>query len=431
MGRDQRIDDNWAFIAAYNAAKERSEELLVVFNLPSSYGQGTLRHFDFLLQGMTQVEERCVALNVRFFILEGEVVKNITYFIKNNSVGELFADFNPLRLTRAWHDEVYASVAIMATEVDAHNIVPCFAASPKEEFAAYTFRPKVTKLLSTYLTQFPKLTPLPSSKTPHQAVDFKGLYARLQVDTNVPPVDWLEPGAEGAHKVLDEFVQGRLDSYATGRNDPNQSAVSNLSPYLHFGQISAQRVALTVQQSELSSESKAAFLEELIVRKELADNYCFYNENYDQVAGAHAWAQKTIVEHKKDKREFIYTREQFEAGKTHDELWNAMQLQMVLEGKMHGWCRMYWAKKILEWTPDVQTAIDTALYLNDRYELDGNDPNGFVGVMWSIAGVHDRAWTERPIFGKVRYMNFNGAKRKFDVPAFIKKYDQSKTLFPE
>jgi deoxyribodipyrimidine photo-lyase len=179
----------------------------------------------------------------------------------------------------------------------------------------------------------------------------------------------------------------------------------------------------------IPKDAKDAFLEELIVRRELADNFCYYNQQYDTVAGSHAWAQKTIAEHKDDVREHLYSRDQFERGETHDDLWNAMQSQMVTEGKMHGWCRMYWAKKILEWTKSTQEAIDIALYLNDKYELDGRDPNGVVGVMWSICGVHDRAWNSRPIFGKIRYMNFSGAKRKFNVSQYIDKYSKSSSLF--
>ena len=431
MGRDQRIDDNWALIEAYNAAEDRAVPLQVVFNLPASYGKGTLRQYDFLLKGLQEVEQRCAELNITFHLLEGDVVTNILTLVREERIGQLFADFNPLRVTRGWHEEVYQKVGVQAVEVDAHNIVPCWIASPKEEFAAYTFRPKITKLIPSFLIEFPALKPVSTLARKGKSVDWKAVYEQLKVDATVAPVAWLKPGAQAAMETLKSFVDTKLIGYAEGRNDPNQGAVSQLSPYLHFGHISAQRVALSVQKSSLPSSAKEAFLEELIVRKELSDNYCYYNPHYDVIAGAHTWAQKTIAEHADDPREYVCTCSQLESGNTHDELWNAMQMQMVQEGKMHGWCRMYWAKKIMEWTPDVQTAIDIALYLNDRYELDGNDPNGYVGVMWSIAGVHDRAWTERPIFGKIRYMNFNGAKRKFDVPAFIKKYDHTKTLFAE
>ncbi|CAK9015423.1 unnamed protein product [Durusdinium trenchii] len=165
-----------------------------------------------------------------------------------------------------------------------------------------------------------------------------------------------------------------------------------------------------------------AFIEESVVRRELSDNFCFYNDKYDSLEGAAAWAQQTLKDHAKDKREHLYTMEELEGGKTHDDLWNASQQQMVQEGKMHGFLRMYWAKKILEWSPSPKEALQRSIELNDRYELDGRDPNGYVGCMWSICGVHDMGWKERPVFGKIRFMNYAGCKRKFNVPAFVAKY---------
>jgi deoxyribodipyrimidine photo-lyase len=192
---------------------------------------------------------------------------------------------------------------------------------------------------------------------------------------------------------------------------------------LHYGQVSAQRLAFQVQTLlGVNSESQEAYLEELIVRRELADNYCFYNSNYDNFNGFPDWAKKTLNEHRFDKREFLYSCDEFELAKTHDPLWNAAQNQMVRDGKMHGFLRMYWAKKILEWTPSPEEAQAIAIYLNDKYELDGIDPNGYTGINWSIGGVHDRAWTERPVFGKIRFMNYAGCKRKFDVIGFQEKY---------
>jgi len=221
---------------------------------------------------------------------------------------------------------------------------------------------------------------------------------------------------------LDSFFEERLSGYNEKRNDPNENVSSNLSPYLHFGQISAQRIALETYKRKHNIETKDAFLEELIVRRELSDNFCFYNKNYDSFDGFPEWAKKTLNEHRKDKREFTYHLEQFEKAKTHDDLWNAAQIEMVKTGKMHGYMRMYWAKKILEWTETPEEALEYSIYLNDKYELDGRDPNGYTGCAWSIGGVHDRAWTERPVFGKIRYMNYNGAKRKFDVKRYIQKY---------
>ena len=210
-----------------------------------------------------------------------------------------------------------------------------------------------------------------------------------------------------------------MDGYSTLRNDPNESGQSNLSPYLHFGQLSAQRVAIEVMKSPASDEDKSAFLEELIVRRELSDNFCFYNPHYDATEGFPNWAKETHRIHSDDKREHTYALKEFEQGKTHDPLWNAAQMELVITGKMHGYMRMYWAKKILEWTSNPEEAMRFSIYLNDKYSLDGRDPNGYAGIAWSIGGVHDRAWGERSVFGKIRYMNYNGCKRKFDVAKYI------------
>jgi deoxyribodipyrimidine photo-lyase len=237
----------------------------------------------------------------------------------------------------------------------------------------------------------------------------------------VAEIEWIKPGEKEGKMTLKNFIKTRLSDYDKDRNDPNRDAQSDLSPYLHFGQISAQRVALEVLKDSKEDQNRDAFLEELIVRRELADNYCFYNPDYDKFQGFPDWAKKTLHEHRKDKREYNYPNEQFEEGKTQDALWNAAQIQMVKTGKMHGYMRMYWAKKILEWTESPEQAQKIAIDLNDKYELDGRDPNGYTGIAWSIGGVHDRAWFKRPIFGKIRFMSAKGASSKFDVKAYILK----------
>jgi deoxyribodipyrimidine photo-lyase len=247
----------------------------------------------------------------------------------------------------------------------------------------------------------------------------------LKIDSTVNEVDWITPGENAAHTALKKFLHTRLKGYDENRNDPNLDGQSGLSPYLHFGQLSAQRVALEV--SKYRSEYRKdvdAFLEELTIRRELSDNFCYYNLNYDSFEGFPAWAQKTLNEHRKDAREFIYTKKDFELARTHDELWNASQRQLVKTGKMHGYMRMYWAKKILEWTASPEEALKIAIYLNDKYELDGRDPNGYVGIAWSIGGVHDRAWFDRPIFGKIRFMNSKGCANKFKVKEYISKFSE-------
>ena len=313
-------------------------------------------------------------------------------------------------------------LSIPFIEVDAHNIVPCWLASPKQEWAAYSFRPKITRVLDEFLTPLPALLkhPFPSTqKTPE--FDVPGLLDSLTLDRSVPPVAWLSPGEQAGRECLQRFLSEKLPHYDRDRNDPTRDGQSNLSPYLHFGHIAAQRVALEVSKSQAPPASRAAFLEELIVRRELSDNFCYYNQDYDLFQGFPAWARQTLDRHRGEARDYLYTLADLEAARTHDPLWNAAQLEMVHRGKMHGYMRMYWAKKILEWTASPEEALKTAIYLNDRYFLDGRDPNGYVGIAWSLGGVHDRAWKERPIFGKIRYMSYQGAARKFDVQTYIEK----------
>jgi deoxyribodipyrimidine photo-lyase len=255
-----------------------------------------------------------------------------------------------------------------------------------------------------------------------EKVEWKEVISSLKINQEVKEVDWIKPGEAAASFALKDFLENRFERYTEDRNNPNSNALSNLSPYLHFGQISAQRVALTVQQFFRDHPSTEAFLEELIVRRELSDNFCYFNTEYDSFNGFHDWAKETLNQHKKDKREFTYSLKEFEQAKTHEDLWNAAQKEMITTGKMHGYMRMYWAKKILEWSKSPEEALRIAIYLNDKYELDGRDPNGYTGCAWSIGGVHDRAWAERPIYGKIRYMNRNGAARKFDVDSYIKRF---------
>ncbi len=430
MQRDQRAEDNWALLYAQECALKAKQPLIVVFNLVDTFGKATVRHYDFMFKGLAETAEALEQKSIPFVLLQGKPDETIPAFVDTHQIGLVVTDFNPLRFTDEWRSKVGGKLLVQLVEVDAHNIIPCWYASDKDEFAAYTFRPKVHKKLPDFLVDIPKLQTHPySTAVTSSKINWDTLLSSLDIDRSVSVVTSFVPGARAGHILLDQFITEVLAQYDEKRNDPTQKGTSNLSPYLHFGQLSAQRVALSIKAVRgINGEAKDAFLEELIVRRELTDNYCFYNKNYDTIAGAHAWAQTSIAAHVHDTREFVYTLEQFERGNTHDDLWNAAQQQLIQEGKMHGWCRMYWAKKILEWTPDVQTAIDTALYLNDRYELDGNDPNGVVGVMWSICGVHDRAWTERPIFGKIRYMNYAGAKRKFSVPDYVAKYSEQ-TLF--
>jgi deoxyribodipyrimidine photo-lyase len=420
MSRDQRIRDNWALHYAQETALEKKSSLLVVFCLVPKFSGATLRQYAFMIKGLQEVEQSLQRKDIPFVCLFGDPTEKIPQWVRQINASYLITDFDPLRIKRRWKDEVGRAIGIPFMEVDAHNIVPCWAASGKQEFGAYTLRPKIQRLLDEFLEEIPALKKHPvlwRKKIP--GIDWAAAIKALKINTHVPEVDWLTPGEKAARRALHNFLQTRLAFYTNRRNDPNQKGQSDFSPYLHFGQLSAQRIALEVRNIPKYHDSKKAFLEELIVRRELSDNFCFYNPQYDQFEGFPAWGQKTLNEHRRDTREYLYTEGQFEKGRTHDPLWNAAQMEIVKKGKMHGYLRMYWAKKILEWTASPEEALRIAVSLNDKYELDGRDPNGYTGIAWSIGGVHDRAWGERSVFGKIRYMSFNGARSKFDVNKYI------------
>jgi deoxyribodipyrimidine photo-lyase len=421
MSRDQRVADNWALIFAQELALERKVPLAVVFCLVPAFLGATIRHYGFMLKGLREVETRLGELGIPFFLISGEPGLEIPRFLVEHRVRSLVTDFDPLRLKGGWKGRVADRVELPVHEVDGRNIVPCWIASSKQEFAAYTLRPKIRRVLPDFLTEFSTLQrhPIPWKGAVPQT-EWARIEGSLQVDRAVPEVEWLMPGEMAARAVLHRFLQTRLSLYPERRNDPTKDGVSHLSPYLHFGQISTQRVALEVRRQErVKVEAREAFLEELIVRRELSDNFCFYNPDYDRFSGFPAWAQKTLNEHRRDRREYVYSAQEFEEGRTHDDLWDAAQLEMVRTGKMHGYMRMYWAKKILEWTGSPEDALRVAIYLNDRYELDGRDANGYAGIAWAVGGVHDRAWRERPIFGKIRFMSAGGCRSKFNVKAYI------------
>lgn len=424
MNRDQRVHDNWALLYAQELALELKVPLVVFFGLAPTFLDATLRHYGFMLKGMKELQHELEKWNITFVMRPGKPENEIVNFCDEIDAGAVVTDFSPLRLSRKWLDEAASALQVPLFEVDAHNIVPCWVASPKQEYGAYTLRPKLNKLLPEFLLPFGKIEKHPFLfNTAMKSADFEMASKSIQVDRSVVEVGSVIPGERAAKATLTRFIKNKLSRYSMDRNDPTIDGQSNLSAYLHFGQISAQRVALEVLKIE-PSESTAAFLEELIIRKELSDNFCFYNPHYDSVEGFPNWAKATISDHTNDPREYLYSEAELENACTHDDLWNAAQNEMVKSGKMHGYMRMYWAKKILEWTPSVKVALKIAIHLNDKYQLDGCDPNGYAGIAWSLGGVHDRAWFTRAIFGKIRFMSYNGCKSKFSVADYIKSIDR-------
>lgn len=427
MFRDVRLQDNWALLFAQRTALKNSLPLHVCFCLMPNFLNASFRYYRFLLKGLMEVEEECKELNINFHLLHGEPNKAVLEFVRAHDMGAVIADFCPLKLPMSWIDDVRKNLPkdIPICQVDAHNIVPCWHASSKQEIAARTIRSKINGKLDEFLTEFPPVVKHPySTETKFQSNDWETGLETVKADEPRDEIKWAKPGYKNGIRELEDFIETRLKRYAEERNNPLSNAVSNLSPWFHFGMISVQRCILEVKEyRELYKESVDSFMEEAIVRKELSDNFCFYNDKYDLVEGAYPWAIETLNKHRKDKRRHVYSLDQLENCQTHDDLWNASQNQMVTTGKMHGFLRMYWAKKILEWTEAPETALEWANYLNNKYSIDGCDPNGYVGCMWSICGIHDHGWGERDIFGKIRYMNYEGCKRKFNVAEFVAKWE--------
>jgi len=420
MSRDQRAADNWALIHTQRQALAMRRPVVVIFCLVDSFLGASGNHFAFMLAGLHETAASLRRRNITFLCVRGDPPAAVPRAVSRMAAAMLVTDFDPLRIKRRWRGAVASALSIPVYEVDARNIVPCRAVSDKREYGAYTLRPRLMRALPEHLIEMPVLDRHPF---PLIAVN-RGIRA-LAREASLPAVPRarfpVEPGTQAGIRRLRQFIRRKLAAYPQAHNDPARDGQSGLSPYLHFGQLSAQRVALEVHRADVPRAAREAFLEQLIVRRELSDNFCEHTPGYDTIAAAPSWAQETLRKHARDRRTYRYTLHQLEHAETHDALWNAAQREMVLTGKMHGYLRMYWAKKILEWSRDPADAYAAAVYLNDRYEYDGRDSNGYAGIAWAITGVHDRPWMERPVFGTVRYMSAAGCARKFDVEAYIRR----------
>ncbi len=421
MSRDQRSQNNWALLFAQDLALELKQPLVVAFCILPDYLGASMSHYRFMLAGLQELDKSLLKYNIPFKVLRGKPEDEITSYCRTIKAGALISDFSPLRINAQWKTKLAKTINLAHYEVDAHNIVPCWIASNKQEYAAYTFRPKIRNLLPEFLTDFPELIKHPFSLNRQDTNNFAQALMDVRAG-ELKEVDYeYSAGEKAAFKIMRNFIENKLQYYERDRNNPTLDGQSNLSPYLHFGQLSAQKLALLVQKAEAPGIHSEAFLEELIIRRELSDNFCNYQPKYDSIECFPRWASASLEEHLADRREYLYSEEAFENARTHDDLCNAAQKEMILRGKMHGYLRMYWAKKILEWTETPSEAMQIAIYLNDKYSLDGRDPNGYAGIAWSIGGVHDRAWYQRPIFGKVRYMSYKGSQTKFNVQSYIEK----------
>jgi deoxyribodipyrimidine photo-lyase len=430
MHREFRAADNWGLIHARLEALRLSRPVAVVFCLAESFLDASTPHFEFLLGSLAETEASLRGAGIPLIALRGNPGTEVARFARGLDAALVVTDFDPLRIKRGWIRELLDGCQAPVNEVDSRNIVPARVASDHREFMARTIRSKISRLLPEFLDDFPDLPRHPHPWTgPVRPLDVDALRQGVRARTVPAPKTDIRPGQDAGLALLEEFLRHRLKQYAH-RNDPNRDVCSRLSTHLHFGMISAQRVVLETKTSGVSGENVDSFLEELIIRRELSDNFCLYTPEYDSEEGFPAWARETLDRHRRDPRPALHSPEEFEKARTHDPLWNAAQTQMVRTGRMHGYMRMYWAKKILEWSPCAADALRTAITLNDRYSLDGRDTNGYTGIAWSIGGVHDRGWTERPIFGKIRYMNYAGARRKFDVDRYIRTWTAPQAPLP-
>ncbi len=423
MQQSQRTEFNHALEFAIARANELKKPVIVFFGLTGDFPEANERHYYFMLQGLQEILSRLEQRQIKFVIRQVSPEKGAIELARDAAL--LVVDRGYLKIQCNWRKAVARQIDCQLVQVESDVVVPVETASPKEEYAAATLRPKIHHHLDRYLVPLNESTPFVSSlDLPLETVPIENasvVLRELAIDRSVGRTNFFTGGTSSAKKLLEIFIAKKLAAYDRLRNDPTEDYLSQLSPYLHFGQISPLEIALKILES--NSPGSTVFLEELIVRRELSQNFCYYNSNYDRFDCLPDWAKTTLFEHEADARQFIYSAEQLETAATHDPYWNAAQKEMVVTGKMHGYMRMYWGKKILEWSRSPEFAYQTALYLNNKYELDGRDANGFTGVAWCF-GKHDRGWPERPIFGKVRYLNANGLRRKFDADQYVAKIDQ-------
>lgn len=422
MQQSQRSRCNYTLEYAVSRANDLGLPCVVFFGVTPKFPEANRRHYRFMLEGLVETKNNLESRNISFVLEISDPVERAASLA--GSAALLVMDRSYLKIQRQWRTTLISKVSCMCVEVESDVVVPVETASIKEEYSAATLRRKLMPMVPSFLKLAEEqevLADLKESKLPLNLFnDSDYILDRLIFKNKIPEVDLIHGGTGEAEKLLDGFVENNLKFYDTLRNDPTRDFASHMSPYLHFGQISSVYIALKVLRSGFSAVDK--FIDELVVRRELSVNFLYYNPMYDHFEGLPNWAKKTLEEHAADPRPFIYTLNQFETGATHDRYWNAAQMELVKTGAMQGYMRMYWGKKILEWTNNPQEAFDVMVLLNNRYALDGRDANSYAGIAWCL-GKHDRPWKERPIFGKVRYMNENGLKRKFDIDRYAERIE--------
>lgn len=429
MQSSQRVEYNHALEYAIYKANELNKNLVVYLGITENYPEANERHYYFMLEGLNEVSASLYGKKIRFIILKGSPEKEVLKFKEHAAL--VVVDAGYLRHEKIWRNYVAENLNCQFVKVETNVIMPVEYVSKKEEYSAATIRRKLNKLSDEFFS-------LPESENYKgdfeselkfsneiDITDIENVIQVLKIDKNVKKISNIVGGTSEAKKLLENFLENKLELYDLKRNEPSGRVCSDMSPYLHFGQISPvyiyNKVLSFCEGDSTYENSKKAYIEELFVRRELAMNFVNYNESYDSYEGLPNWAKLTLESHANDEREYIYNLEQLENAKTHDKYWNAAQKELISMGKMQGYMRMYWGKKVIQWSRDPKEAYKILLYLNNKYELDGRDANGYAGVAWCF-GKHDRPWGGRNIFGNVRYMADSGLKRKFDMDSYVNKY---------
>ena len=433
MQRSQRALDNPALDVAIEVANALDLPLVAYFSAISNFPHANLRHYVFLNQGLADIEEDLQQRRIGFIVRRPPNNALQTLLAEVNAA-IVIGDENPCREPERWRKVLANRLRMPYWTVDADVVVPS-GLFEKKMYALHIFKPKLYAELPKFLQDQPLLKPHREWQPPHALESFPVredvTRGWTKFDRSVGPVDSFTGGTHAAVKRLHEFVEKELGAYDKTRNHPEVDGTSRLSPYLHFGHIGPITIALAVEKAfkegKVPQAAHDSYISELIGWRELAVNFVKFTENYDSFDCAEPWARKTLMEHARDRREHLYPTEQLERAETQDELWNAAQKQMVKFGWMHNYMRMYWAKKILEWSPDPAKAFDTCVTLNDRYFLDGRDPNGYAGIAWSIVGKFDRPWFDRPIFGTIRYMSGASTGKKFNSKKYIQQMSEDVT----
>lgn len=427
IARDQRLHENHSVTLSYDLSYQLKSKLFLGIEIDKIKMNQIQKVF--ISQGLREMVEECIKYNVYFYS-----IKDLEMFINQNEIGTIVLDYNPMREYLKRQEEIKTickrnKIALFVC--DSHNIVPCKLLKTYKR-TPMSVRMDLFKHWNTYLKEYEKVTSHRYNDIGDDIADGKGCIS-IEDECNMMDKETedlkcnfkgctFKGGYSKGMKQLEIFFKERFSSYNTGRNNPEVNLLSDISPYFHTGQISPLQVILLIQQryGKEGSENYDAFIREAFIWRETSEHFLYHEKNYDNINGALPWAKETLMYHSQDERPKTYSFDQLEAAKTDDPLWNAAQNQLLISGKIHGYVRMYWAKTLLSWTEDPREALRIGIELNDRYSIDGNDPNGYLGVMWCICGSMDRAFAERPIQGKIRPM------KTFKCPEYIQRWSNKK-----